>query len=229
MRGKEKLNPRAVDLNLFLGTRKLPSREAHEWTTPTEGHFSVSVSPYIACVEAVGGGDEDNKRQHGVATEVQTPRARPGKMKTGIREETDGKGAKGSTLYLKVSSCLACQQALTSDEVKETSVRRRRTLRKPSHGLLTFSALSLATLFSLAVALPTKVLWNELWSVASVFEQHYFVNKFSQFFSEDAFSAPVLFRPSSFFFRCIQQTLDVQVKDAVKGKATVKMTMSHAS
>ena len=84
-----------VDRNSCLGTRTLPSRQAQEWTTPTEKTFSVSVSPYIACVEALGSDDEESKRHHGNTTANHTPRARPGRVKTIKREATDIRNAKG--------------------------------------------------------------------------------------------------------------------------------------
>ena len=84
-----------VDRNSILGALTLPSRQAREWTTPTKKRFSVSVSPYIACVEALGSDDEESKRHHGNTTANHTPRARPGKVKTSKREAADIRNAKG--------------------------------------------------------------------------------------------------------------------------------------
>lgn len=64
----------------------MASRQAQEWTTPTEKRFSVSVSPYIACVEAEGSEeDEQNKRHHDINVN-NTPKARPGRPKGAKRE-----------------------------------------------------------------------------------------------------------------------------------------------
>ena len=71
---------------LVLGVRRLASRQVQEWTTLTEKPFSVSVSPYIACVEAEKSEeDELNKRHHNI-TVNSTPKARPGRPKGAKRE-----------------------------------------------------------------------------------------------------------------------------------------------
>jgi len=73
---------------LLLGVRRLASRQVQEWTTLTEKPFSVSVSPYIACVEAERSEeDEQNKRHNNNVNS--TPKARPGRPK-GTRREVAG-------------------------------------------------------------------------------------------------------------------------------------------
>lgn len=68
------------------GAQRLASRQVQEWTTPTEKRFSVSVSPYITCVEAEGS-EEEEKKSHDNNTDVHnTPKARPGRLKTAKRE-----------------------------------------------------------------------------------------------------------------------------------------------
>ena len=84
-------------LNCYLGSHTLPSRQAQEWTTPSEKRFSISVSPYIACVEAVGSDDEENNRHHGKTAANHTPRARPDRMKGKKREATNMTRAKEGT------------------------------------------------------------------------------------------------------------------------------------
>ena len=78
---------------LLLGAQRLASRQVLEWTTVTEKQFSISVSPYIACVEAERSEDEQNKRHHNINVN-NTPKARPGRPKgakrraTGIRKSS---------------------------------------------------------------------------------------------------------------------------------------------
>ncbi|KAL9980799.1 hypothetical protein ACROYT_G009437 [Oculina patagonica] len=67
------------------GAQRLASRQVQEWTTPTEKRFSVSVSPFIACVEAEGS-VEDSKSHHNNKDVNNTPKARPGKLKTAKRD-----------------------------------------------------------------------------------------------------------------------------------------------
>lgn len=63
------------------GAQRLASRQVQEWTTATEARFSVSVSPFIACVEAERSEeDEQNKRHHNINVNS-TPKARPGRLK----------------------------------------------------------------------------------------------------------------------------------------------------
>ncbi|KAJ7373903.1 hypothetical protein OS493_009227 [Desmophyllum pertusum] len=65
------------------GAQRLPSRQVQEWTTPSDKRFSVSVSPYIACVEAERSEEEEKKRHHTENTNANnTPRARPGRVKS---------------------------------------------------------------------------------------------------------------------------------------------------
>ncbi|XP_020613533.1 nucleolar GTP-binding protein 2-like isoform X4 [Orbicella faveolata] len=67
--------------------RRLASRQVQEWTTPTEKRFSVSVSPFIACVEAERSEeDEQNKKRHHNMNVNNTPKARPGRPKSAKRE-----------------------------------------------------------------------------------------------------------------------------------------------
>ena len=72
---------------VYPGAQRLPSRQVQEWTTPSDKRFSVSVSPYIACVEAERSEEEEKKRHHTENTNANnTPRARPGRVKSAKRE-----------------------------------------------------------------------------------------------------------------------------------------------
>ena len=75
---------------LLLGAQRLASSQVQEWTTGTEKRFAVSVSPYIACVEAERSEeDEQNKRHHNINVN-NTPKAPPGRPKGAKRSGAAG-------------------------------------------------------------------------------------------------------------------------------------------
>lgn len=80
------------------GVEKLPSHRAQEWTTPTEQRFSVSVSPYIACVEAEGSEKGTSKELDRELNVNNTPRARPDRLMKAARE------TKGVRKNMKIDS-----------------------------------------------------------------------------------------------------------------------------
>lgn len=91
---------------LFSGPQRLASRQVQEWTTPTEKRFSVSLSPYIACVEAERSEeDEESKRHHDINVNI-TPKARPGRQNganrpaAGIKSSKTGERWEIPNLYL---------------------------------------------------------------------------------------------------------------------------------
>ena len=54
-----------------------------EWTTPTKKRFAVSVSPFIACVEALASDDEEaNEDVEETTSANHPPRVRSSKLNT---------------------------------------------------------------------------------------------------------------------------------------------------
>ena len=61
-----------------------------EWTTPTKKRFAVSVSPYIACVEALASDDEEADEDVEETTSAShTPRVRSRKLTTKSKGATN--------------------------------------------------------------------------------------------------------------------------------------------
>lgn len=89
---KEKKQRMIDKYKLSPGARTLPSRQVTEWTTPSKKRFTVSVSPYIACVEAMASDSEDDKGVEETTSVSHTSRVQSSKSKTKWRE----KGLKGA-------------------------------------------------------------------------------------------------------------------------------------
>ena len=73
--------------DVCLGARTLPSRQVTEWTTPSKKRFTVSVSPYIACVEAMASDSEDDKGVEETTSVSHTSRVQSSESKTKWREK----------------------------------------------------------------------------------------------------------------------------------------------
>ncbi|XP_015747132.1 PREDICTED: nucleolar GTP-binding protein 2-like [Acropora digitifera] len=66
-----------------------------EWTTPTKKRFAVSVSPFIACVEALASDDEEaNKDVEETTSANHQPRVRSSKLKTKSNRVANPDGTK---------------------------------------------------------------------------------------------------------------------------------------
>ena len=83
-----KISVNGVTFFFFSGTQRLASRQVQEWTTPTEKRFSVSVSPYIACVEAERSEEDEQSNRHHDINVNNTPKARPGRHNGANRQTT---------------------------------------------------------------------------------------------------------------------------------------------
>ncbi|XP_067032799.1 uncharacterized protein [Acropora muricata] len=68
-----------------------------EWTTPTKKRFAVSVSPFIACVEALASDDEEaNKDVEETTSANHPPRVRSSKLKTKSNRVANPDGTKAA-------------------------------------------------------------------------------------------------------------------------------------
>lgn len=66
-----------------------------EWTTPTKKRFAVSVSPFIACVEALASDDEEaDKGVEETTSANHPPRVRSSKLKTKSNRVANPDGTK---------------------------------------------------------------------------------------------------------------------------------------